>query len=152
MPIWNQLEVMLQCGRNNYQALYCHWQYFVVVEMGSPGVSNLVLTDSQQFQMAQWRIRPCSHLSSHWFCTGHKGTPKALNLFLGSLKLWKGVFQLFSFRFKLISNSSQWHINKSTPNPISIPRESALGENGPSSHWSSFSSDWSWRERCSRCY
>ena len=128
-----------------------HCQWIEVVEGHMPGASNQVPTVVQQFQMAQEWIYPNSHLGSHWFQIGGEQTPEPLNLILGILELWKGVFQEFLFRSKLVSNNCQWHINKSTPIPFLISMESALGENWISSCWFKFSVDWRCGQGYSRC-
>ena len=86
----------------------CSWeidsdsQWIGVVERETPCVFNEVPTGSWDFQMTQQRIH-----------SGGEQTIKPLNIILSILMLWKGIFQLFSWRSWLISNNSRWHSNKS---------------------------------------
>ena len=51
---------------------------------------------------------------------------KPLNLILMILKLWKGVSQVFSFGYQLMSNDSRWFWQQIHPNSHPIPHESAF--------------------------
>ena len=119
----------------NSPCIYSHFQWIEVVGGYMPGASNQVPTVAQPFQMAQeWiypKVSPRFLLIPDWGGTDSQ----AFESHFGDSKLWKGAFQVFSFRSKLISNNCQWHSNKSTPIPFLISREFALEENWILSCW-----------------
>ena len=82
----------------------------------------------------------------HWW----EQTPKPLNLIHSILKLWKGVFEVCSFRAQLIPNDSRSHSYESTPVLIWIHTDSALGENRLPTLSIPFSGEWSHGQGYSR--